>query len=424
MEVLPAIVLYAEVILFSLVDRNLWRTLYTPFNILAIPYSVVLALCLAIDGHMGFGEFYYPSIWVWVVGLAVFFVPSFLLGMLYNAATRGNPVSLGVYETDLRTLEKITQAMLALFAVWILYLLLISPFKPGSDDFGIAVAGRGLFGHLFTVLMALCMLWIMLLDKQHKRYWWYVLGFVVVALLYLVKSWLMVPLLGGIFLRLLTKRMHLRVKLVAGVVIGGFVFFFLSYWVTMFMARWEWGMQRYGLTRSEYAVETAQYIQKHFVTYLTAGVYGLSEDMSRGIVETQDPTKIYTSLINVAHLFTGEEMVSPINEHYIVTTKLDNNTNVRTLMGSLYIYLGASHAIAYLLVFSILAHLLFFAARQRESLLGLVIVGWLLGNLFMGWFEFYFQHLNFITVPLFTFALWEICYYVRQRFPSNGLLQK
>ena len=47
MEVLPAIVLYAEVILFSLVDRNLWRTLYTPFNILAIPYSVVLALCLA-----------------------------------------------------------------------------------------------------------------------------------------------------------------------------------------------------------------------------------------------------------------------------------------------------------------------------------------------------------------------------------------
>lgn len=425
MEILPAVVLYAEVILLASIDKNLWRTLYTPFNVLAIPYAVVLTVCLLINGTMGFGAFYYPSIWVWVIGLLVFYVPSFLLGALYNAATRGvSDLSFKFYESDIRTLEKITQVIIVLFLVWIAYLFSTSPFKPGSDEFGVALAGEGLFGHLFSVLMALSILWIALVGKENKRYWIYILCFIVLGVLYLVKSWLMIPLLGGMFLRLLIGRMRLRIKLIAGVVLGGFAFFFLSYWISMFMTNRDWGMQYYGLTSSEYAAETVEYIQKHFVTYLTAGVYGLSEDMGMGIVEPQDPTKIYTSFVNIGHLFTGEEMVSAINEKYITTTKLDNGTNVRTMIGSLFIYLGKWHAIAYLGVFSVLTHLLFFIARQRKSMLGLVVVSWVLGNLFMGWFEFYFQHLNFITVPLFSFALWEICYYVRHRNSQDGLLRR
>lgn len=150
MEILPAVVLYAEVILLASIDKNLWRTLYTPFNVLAIPYAVVLTVCLLINGTMGFGAFYYPSIWVWVIGLLVFYVPSFLLGALYNAATRGvSDLSFKFYESDIRTLEKITQVIIVLFLVWIAYLFSTSAFKPGSDEFGVALAGKVCSGICF-----------------------------------------------------------------------------------------------------------------------------------------------------------------------------------------------------------------------------------------------------------------------------------
>ena len=88
MEILPAIVLYVEVFLLALVEKQVWKTLYTPLNCLMIPYAFILGICLLVDGNMGFVPFYYPSIWVWVVGIAVFFIPSFFLGIVYSAATQ------------------------------------------------------------------------------------------------------------------------------------------------------------------------------------------------------------------------------------------------------------------------------------------------------------------------------------------------
>ena len=70
MDFLPVIILYLEVLLLAFAERKLWNTWFTPLNCLSVPYAVVLAICLCVDGNMGFVPFYYPSVWVWVVGLA------------------------------------------------------------------------------------------------------------------------------------------------------------------------------------------------------------------------------------------------------------------------------------------------------------------------------------------------------------------
>ena len=125
MEMLPVIVLYVEVLLFVLLERKLWRTPYTPLNCLMVPYAVVLAFCMAIDGKMDFVPFYYPSVWVWVVGIALFFIPSFFFGILFSAATRGKELpQVAVFEATRQVLGKLTRIILVLFFFWTIFLML------------------------------------------------------------------------------------------------------------------------------------------------------------------------------------------------------------------------------------------------------------------------------------------------------------
>ena len=65
-------------------EKCIWKTLYTPLNFLILPYILVLFITILISGRFGFVEFYYPTILLWNVGLLVFFIPSFVLGFLFN----------------------------------------------------------------------------------------------------------------------------------------------------------------------------------------------------------------------------------------------------------------------------------------------------------------------------------------------------
>lgn len=418
MEILPAIVLYVEVFLLALVEKQVWKTLYTPLNCLMIPYAFILGICLLVDGNMGFVPFYYPSIWVWVVGIAVFFIPSFFLGIVYSAATQYTHFkTFSIPFHTVRILEKITRFIIVLFVLKIAYMLLTCPFSPGSENFGRQLAGEGFFGHLFTCFMVLFIIWVLLVDKNHKRYWIYLLAFLLVDLLYAVKGWLLLPFCGSLLLRLLTGRMRMKIKLMIGVALAGFLFFFAIYWIG-FMSRSETIRTQYGMTPAEYRKDVAGYIQKHFVTYLTAGVYGLSEDMAQGIEERQ-PEKIYTPFVNIARFLhiaktteNGQElgMEDALNKHYLITTRLDNGTNVRTFMGTLYVFLGEWHAAVYVFLFSCFTCMVFFIARQRGNLFLLAFLGWLYGMLSLGWFDPYVQTLTALTVPVFLLLLYEICW--------------
>lgn len=425
MEFFPAIVLYLEVFLLALVEKKVWKTPYTPLNCLMIPYAVVLGICLLIDGKMGYRYFYYPSIWVWVVGIAVFFVPSFFLGIVYQAATPSRrPVCVSVSPSTRNYLEKITWFIIMLFFLKIAYMLLTCPFSPGSEAFGRQLAGEGIFGHLFTCFMVLFIIWVLLVDKNHKRYWLFLFAFLLVDLLYSVKGWLLLPFCGSILLRLLTGRMRLKLKVGLGVALAGFLFFFSIYWIG-FMSRAEEIRSNYGMTPAEYRKDVAGYIQKHFVTYLTAGVYGLSEDMAQGIKEEIQPTKIYTPFVNIARfLHIGKKteggteiaMEDALNKHYLTTTRLDNGTNVRSFMGTLYVFLGGWHAVLYVFFFSCFVCMVFFIARQRGNLFLLAFLGWIYGMLALGWFDPYVQTLNAITVPVFSVLLYEICWLAESTF--------
>lgn len=451
MNFLPVIILYLEVLLLAFAERKLWNTWFTPLNCLSVPYAVVLAICLCVSGNMGFVPFYYPSVWVWVVGLAVFFVPSCIFGLLQRRKNQNDSEAATEYTLSpfiLRILEYITWGTFALFIFWFFYLKYAKDLMPGGELFAQEWAGHGFFGHLFTVLMGLNIFWVFAADKAHKRYWLYVLGFFGVALLYLAKCWFLIPMAGGLLLRLLTGKTKFGIKVILISFFVGLSFFFATYWMTLYVALEETYIDIAVKEKSAavaveeksvdidvakikqqatekkqqtgYKAGVATFIGKHAVTYMAAGVYGLSEDLAQNTLEDREPEKIYASFINIGKIFGDKEYISNINSQKVQITTNDSGTNVRTFFGSQYVYLGIWHSIAYTFIFSCLVYLFFMFTRKNRYVLPLIIVGWILGCLLMGWFDLYTTSLAFITLPCFWAVIFGLCFLWKKLNPLLG----
>lgn len=425
MEYLPVIILYLEIFLLAFAEKRLWKTWFTPLNCLAVPYALVLTVCLFLNGNSDFVPFYFPSIWIWVIGLLVFFIPSLAIALSRSNRPLAPPLfsTFTIPPKTIRILEWMNRIGLALFFFWFIYLCFFKHLMPGSEAFAHAWAMHGFFGHLYTLLMILVILWIFLIDKRHKRFSFYIAGFVIIGFLYLVKGWLVIPLLGGLLLRLLCKRNRLRLWFAASVVAVGFVLFFGVYWSVMYVHRVDDAVEARNITRQAYRAEVANYIKRHFLTYAVAGVYGLSEDMAQDIKEERDCGKIYTPFINIGKLFGDRDYENNINPHYLSITPYDLGTNVRTFMGTLYVFLGPWHAAAYVLVISALIYLLFCWVLKRKGLFPLILLGWISGCLLVGWFDLYSQLLEFITIPCFLTATAIFCRWAEQGFRQPQIPQ-
>ena len=415
MDFLPVIILYLEVLLLAFAERKLWGTWFTPLNCLSVPYAVVLAVCLCISGNMGFVPFYYPSVWVWVVGLAVFFVPSCILGLLQRRRNGKTCESVTAKEFTLspftlRILEYITWGIFALFIFWFFYLAYTKDMMPGGETFAQEWAGHGFFGHLFTLLMGLNIFWMFAADKDHKRYWLYVLGFFGVALLYLVKGWFLAPMAAGLLLRLLTGKSKFGLKVVLVSVFTGLAFFFATYWMTMYLAAADNNIPKSRTQQAGYKAEVSSFIGKHAVTYMTAGVYGLSEDLAQNTLEEWEPEKIYAPFVNIGKVVSGDkDYASHLNDKFIQITENDSGSNVRSFFGTLYVFLGFWHALAYVLVFSCLMYGLFSFALKAGKVFFLGLLCWFEASMLMGWFDITANNLSFITIPCFLTAIFVLC---------------
>ena len=415
MNVLATVIFFAEVLLLAFADKRIWKSLVTPLNCLMLPYAVVVLICIGLSDRMDYPPFNFSILWVYAVGLLLFFIPSCFFGILYNrrkdVPTEFVPLVSIPEKSTLKTLEWLTVFVFVLFLGWFLWLAFTFPAKIGSDTFGERFASRGFFGHLVNLFMVLGIIWIYLFDfKQHKRYGIYILGFVLTMLIYQVKGWLFIPVLGALCLRVLTGRTKGSWKMILLTVSGAFVAFFVFYWVDMYVAGAETYMELSGFTRAQYARSVFHYINRHFLSYLTAGVYGFSQDMTLGILEDGNPEKIFTPFVNLFNFLAGKPLVSHLNDIFVSCGF--ENTNVRSFMGTLYVFLGGWGAAGFMLVYSCVVNAAFFVAKCRRNFFLWIYIAWTLGRLVLGWFDPYVQTLTTIEIPLILcgLALYTRCW--------------
>ena len=380
-----------EVTVLTVLEYRAWGSIYTPLCVLMLPYTFVLLVTICIAGNFGYVPFNYDSIWVWVYGLPLFALPSFAFASLMRN------VECGMWNEN--TPQKFPQSLLLIGGVVILLLfvklyttLSAGFFIFGTDDFADEFSGHGLWAHIRTLLIPLLILMLYQVGKGCRWLWIPIILMLTLQFVNMVKGTIVIPIFAALLMRLYTGKTKMNLKLILIVIGLAVLVFFLIYIVIPIMGN-----------GSEADMKLVQFVGEHIVHYFTSGTMGWSFDIDQNMPDRKDFEYIVAPIVNIVHSIRGEELISVVNRHYWCTgTDITTLTNVRTFFGTLYIYSDAWQFITYTLGLSTFIYAWKAAALIKRNIYINIILFYYCGLLMMGWFEFYFFHLDAIEIPLIT----------------------
>ena len=393
-DMMYLIAILVEVAVLFYLECKIWKSLYTPLNFLMLPYLAVLLITIMLSGgELGFVEFYYPSIFIWNVGLFIFFLPSVIIGAIitYN----GRSTVAGAPTDKLPpSLVFLLVVMALMFVVHLKGVLGNSAQALGSDEFGEEFSGGGVWGHLRILSLPLLMMSIYYVSRKRWWLWPVILVFLVVGVLNQVKGWVIIPVLAAMAMRICAGKTRLSVKFLMYVLLGAFLVFFLSYALSILL------VQSRGVSD-----EFMHFIYMHFLHYLTSGTFGWSMDLQLGLPDnTENFQNIIAQFVNLFKVFVGDkELVYPINPLYFNPGW--SLTNVRTIFGTLYINSNWLSFGIYIFVLSSIMYLMRTALVRFNNIYLYTVYFFFCGMLFMGWFDFYFSGVIVFELPIMVLLL-------------------
>lgn len=391
--------LLLEVFVLTYMEYISWKTLYTPLICLMLPYLLILLITLVVAGHHHLVGFYYPSLFVWNIGLLLFAIPSFILAL----ATKKYPQTFqkGIKETKYpRVIGVVSILIILAFSFRFVHVLNTTTELFGTDDFAEEFCGHGLWAHLRNFIVPLLIIAIYHVSKKRWWLWGIIFALLLIQLLYMVKGAIIISVVAGLLIRLYAGKMHLNISLITKSFAGAFAVFILVYMVLPLLGKQQ------GLDN----MELLELVSDHFLHYLTSGTLGYSYDLQMGCPDKAGFEILVSPFVNLYHVFTGskEELLSPVNPYYHFTGI--SYTNVRTFFGTMSIYCNPWQFVLYILVASTILYLIQLQARAKGNVFIYAILCYFCGLMAMGWFEFYLFHLAMIEVPMITLLLMALAH--------------
>ena len=406
LEFISVLAIYSEIAVLAYFDYRLWKTMYTPLNLLMLPYAAILMVTILSAGSMGIVEFYYPSVVVWMFGLLLFAIPSHIMAYSFKDRLRNEKEELFIDNVNMNSLNIMSILLVVAFLVRFVYMAKTTSMLPGSDDFGYEYCGKGVWGHLHRALHVLSAIYIYKYDKSHKWYILLVLAMFFVTLMYGVKSWVLIPTVAGICMRLYTKKMKLSFMLFVKVFIMAFAVFLVTYTFSLLLGR----------ENADTFGNIFQFICSAFVHYVISGTMGWSQDLQQGILETPNFDVLVANVLNLYHVVAGNEYVQAINPFFIHNGV--NGSNVRSFFGTVYIN---SNILQFVLLTLTVSFVIYFAKLWtiiNKTIYVNVFYYFVGGLLIMGWFDYFLYTLPAIEVPAWVLIIYFI---TKKRGTENPL---
>jgi hypothetical protein len=279
----------------------------------------------------------------------------------------------------------------------------------GSDEFAEEFVGFGFWGHLKHFCSIMLMLYIFYLNKQRRWLWLLIIPLMVVSVINMVKGAIIIPCVVGVMLRIASGKTKITPRLVVMVAISAVAVFFVTFLLAIVVV-------------NEIAVNegVVLWIFQRFVHYFSSGTLGLSMDMELGFPDRGPFTVIWTPFINIINQISGNgEVLSPVNPTYHFTGI--SLTNVRTFFGTLFIYTDFFQFALYTMGLSAICYTLKLLSVRFSNLFTNTIYYYYCALLAMGWFEFYFFHLDVIETPVMIILLHVIYGLVGRTFTIKSL---
>jgi hypothetical protein len=395
-------------LLFGLAERRVFGTWITPVSTLAWPFIAVATLA-SLAVRIGFLAVNPALVLLWTLGVTVIGMTGMVLYMPFQQSglRRRLTTSLALLDSEQRSAPLVmgAVALLLLFHLYASAGILLS--SSGLDALAIDDAldplGTGLLGHTALLRMTLTIYLIGTASRVFSVKAALAAVSVLLALVTAAKSWALVPLLAGIYYRVLTGRTRLRPRLLLGIALAGILIFAGAY-----LVRWALVNPELITSRSAWS-----FLLRHYLNYIFAGVLAGSEAMrvGREALVSQGPVTVLAPVVNLFLAVARQtgyeaELVSNISRNWMpISRDLMLSSNVLTLYGSLWLNLGWAGALLYSGGLAIVVYGTSLWAHRAGNTWLVVLTTFLFALLSLSWFETYFWHLNTIEVPVFCIIL-------------------
>lgn len=396
----PFVLLTLEVVFLSAFDRKIYGTYYTPTIFLAIPYYLILLLSLCTNNYLDFYHLYFPSIYVWCIGLLLFWITGFIMSatILKKTIVEKHPFKFSITPN----IEKII-LFLSIITAIISNIRLFRGYRIfgelGGEEFE-AYLGSGLTAHIAILLRFLSVFSFICISfsKEEKIrilcHLFVIISALLFCIAYTTKSSLLITLLSGIIARLAIRNKKIKIKWIFPTIILSFLVFFISYSLVFGYAA------------------PLEFIVHHTLFYLTTGISGLSYYIQHGLSTGISLEMLFMPIINLYNKLSGQPTQDVISQLW-TPVGIGQASNVKTFFGTIYIYGGFWGGIFTTLVWSLLCHLLFILSLKKNIFFFITYIIFLTSLLF-GWFDLYFN-----TVAFYEFLLYGLffgCIYSLRKY--------
>jgi oligosaccharide repeat unit polymerase len=385
---LAVIGLIMQTALFSWLDWKIWKTYYTPFIFLSLPFVVVLLAGFLLTDILGFYPIQLPVVVIWMVGLFLFWIPSLIFGLITLPKRNIRPFENCKYTIPN---DRFVFGLLLFILLIVLMALVISLRSAGlfSEKFSTTIFYSSVLAHLKLFVRVF---FIILLGSDYRLFG--KTGKITLAILMLMvfalsesKSWLLIPIITVILLKA-SGTQKIKLISVKTILLGAGMIFGVFYVVYYFTVGKMMDFATYNT-----------FLLTHIGKYFFAPVIALSEYM----VDHNDLgiNVVYPviSPVNLFNVIAGKEII-PTNSDNWTFFFDDGSSNVYTFFGDIIINSGWIGLITYTLFISSFYHIVLVLSIKKINYFLNSVYFFLVTFLLFGWFGVFTPLLAFYEIPV------------------------
>jgi hypothetical protein len=400
-EMLPSLLLVFCAFGLSYGSKRLTGSWFSPVSCLAVPFGAIVLTHSLIGQAMGLQPLHVDAVLWWLSGTAVFSVTGLFIVLAFDEKLGTMPDLLLEGGDDRFALRS-----LKIVAVPVLILMIVGNLLGLSQSEGVSemgsevhrsIAGSGVFGKAQTFGMVAVMIFLGAARKVLSLEVLLAFCFTATAIVYGVKGWIYLPLIGGLVYRFMTNRVGLSIATVVGVPAIAALVYFSVYYLR--------GYAKFG----DLALDEAysEFLTDHFVNYVFAGVLAHSEGMRLGLLAegAGNPIWPFQSIVVIIDAFFGfqgdlRSALFSTSAIEVVTGAKGTTSNVYNFFGHLWFHLGTFWAVVSIMGISATLHLIFVMLKMYPSSWLLLIWVFYASMLCFAWFDSYFYLLAMIEIPI------------------------
>jgi hypothetical protein len=373
--------LFLVVVIPILIERGV-----TPFKVLATPFFLIVVISYFSSEFLSFIDFDPFLILLWMISLIFFFIGG-QFGIKASQMIRFKAYKTAPVKGWVVFFTSTFFSSTLLFNSISVALSLENPILISTDEFSQEIAG-GVYEWIRTFNMIFLIYLIGNITKDKKKFIFPIILIVLNLIIFQIKGMLLMPIIAGVFYRIINKNKAINLKTLMAFSLLGF-FVFLTLYSLPYLAA--------GKFDHVFSNNFLESVVVKIFAFLNAGILGFDSQYAN---EITDKAQIVTPIMNVLRHFFDWDRHTVSTVSHVINYKEGLYSNVSTMFGTFYLHSNLFITSIFALFFGFLSYFQMSLAFKSNNSWDRVLYVYILSILSFGWFEYYFWHQYILSTIL------------------------